>query len=240
MSHVDVLLTSAGEGGEIPVALLSALTADERDRASRFRQASDRWLFVLGRALLRYGLGKRFGIEQPRLSLAANGKPRLDPDHGVEFNLSHTRGYVACAFGQACDLGLDVERLDRIIDGHGIARAYFATPERDLLDRTPESGREDVFLRLWTLKEAVVKAAGLGLSLELDRFAVALDPPRLRTAVPELGDPLAWQLHEWCLPQSCRLALAIRRRNERPLPVSLAEVPTQALVGSPAPVQAAR
>jgi hypothetical protein len=78
------------------------------------------------------------------------------------------------------------------------------------------------------------------LSLELDRFAVALDPPRLRTAVPELGDPLAWQLHEWCLPQSCRLALAIRRRNERPLPVSLAEVPTQALVGSPVPVQAAR
>ena len=240
MSHVDVLLTAAGEGGEIPVALLSGLTADERDRASRFRQARDRWLFVLGRALLRYGLRKRFGIEQPRLCLSANGKPRLDPDHGAEFNLSHTRGYVACAFGQACDLGIDVERVDRIIDGDGIARAYFAPSERDLLDRTPESTREDVFLRLWTLKEAVVKAAGLGLSLELGRFAVALDPPRLRTAVAELGDRSAWQLHEWCLPQSCRLALAIRRRNERPLPVSLTEVPIQVLVGSPASAQAAR
>jgi 4'-phosphopantetheinyl transferase len=240
MSHVDVLLTAAGEGGEIPVALLSGLTADERDRASRFRQARDRWLFVLGRALLRYGLRKRFGIEQPRLCLSANGKPRLDPDHGAEFNLSHTRGYVACAFGQACDLGVDVERLDRIIDGDGIARAYFAPSERDLLDRTPESTREDVFLRLWTLKEAVVKAAGLGLSLELGRFAVALDPPRLRTAVAELGDRSAWQLHEWCLPQSCRLALAIRRREEPPIPVSLTEVPTQVLVGSPASAQAAR
>jgi 4'-phosphopantetheinyl transferase len=233
MSRVDVLLTDVGEPRAFPAALLSELSPDDAARAARFRQPRDRWLFLLGRSLLRYGLRERFGIERVRLGLSPNGKPHLDPRQGIEFNLSHTRGWITCAFGRDCDIGIDVERLDRVIDGPGIAQAFFAPSEQAVIAGASPAQRDDIFLRLWTLKEAVVKAASIGLSLELDRFAIALDPPRLDVLVPELGDGRTWQFHEWCLPQACRLALAIRRLDERPIAVSLVNVPLAALVGSP-------
>jgi 4'-phosphopantetheinyl transferase len=233
MYRVDVLLTDAGEPQEIPAALVSELSQDDAARAARFHQPRDRWLFLLGRSLLRYGVRERFGIEHARLALSANGKPHLEPRQGIEFNLSHTRGWITCAFGRDCDIGIDVERLDRVIDGPGIAQAFFAPSEQAIIEGASPSQRSDMFLRLWTLKEAVLKAVSIGLSLELDRFAIALDPPRLDVLVPELGDPRAWQFHEWCLPQACRLALAIRRPDERPIAVSLVHVPLAALVGLP-------
>jgi 4'-phosphopantetheinyl transferase len=226
MSDVDVLLVSPGEPAVIPADLLSALVPGEHARAMRFVQARDRWLFVLGRALVRYGLRERFGIAHARLHVPRGGKPALDPERdGIDFSLSHTRGYVACAFGRGCDLGVDVERYDRVIEVEGMARSYFAAPERDLLNRADPSERGEVFLRLWTLKEAVVKATGMGLALDLDAFAVALDPPQLKTSTPELGDNRLWQLHQWRLPNASQLALAIRHPKPRPISVTLAEVP---------------
>jgi 4'-phosphopantetheinyl transferase len=230
MSEVEVLLVAAGQPERIPPDMLEALSPDEHARALRFHAIQDLWLFVLGRALLRYGLREHLGIERPRLVLSANGKPRLDPADGMEFNLSHTYGYVACAFGQGCELGVDVERCDRLIDGDGVANAYFSTSERDLLERAGVAERPELFVRIWTFKEAVIKAAGLGLSFELDRFAVALDPPRLHTIAPELGEPRLWVLHEWLVADGCRLALAIRRPDEGPVTVKLTDVPLRSLV----------
>jgi 4'-phosphopantetheinyl transferase len=233
MSDVDVLLVSATEPAAIPAHMLSALTPDENARAARFLKPRDRWLFVLGRALVHHGLRECLGITQARLHVpAGGGRPTLDPPRdGIAFNLSHTAGYVACAFGDGCELGVDVERHDRAVEAEGIAGAYFAAAERQLLHCDP-SGRGEVFLRLWTLKEAVVKASGRGLLLDLDSFAVALDPPRLQATAPELGDIGRWQLHDWRLPDATRLALAIRRADEQPLAVTLAEVPIADVVAN--------
>jgi 4'-phosphopantetheinyl transferase len=233
MSDVDVLLVSPIEPAVIPADMLSALAPDEHARAMRLVQARDRWLFVLGRALLRYGLRQLFGITHARLHVQPGGKPTLDPERdGIDFSISHTQGYIACAFGRGCDLGVDVERYDRVIEVEAIARSCFAAPESDLLNRADPSDRGEVFLRLWTLKEAVVKATGRGLALDLDAFAVALDPPHLKTSAPELGDNRLWQLHQWRLPNASQLALAIRRAEPRPISVTLSEVPLADLARS--------
>jgi 4'-phosphopantetheinyl transferase len=234
MSDVYVLLVSATEPDVIPAHMLSALTPDENARAARFFRSRDRWLFVLGRALVHHGLRERFGITQARLHVpAGGGKPTLDPPRdGIDFSLSHTQGYVACAFGRGCELGIDVERHDRAVEAEGIAGAYFAAAERELLHHTDPSGRGEVFLRLWALKEAVVKATGTGLLLDLASFAVAFDPPRLQATAPELGDVRRWQLHDWRLQDATRLALAVRRRDEQPLAVTFAEVPLADVVAN--------
>jgi 4'-phosphopantetheinyl transferase len=223
--RVDVLLVRAGDAGCVPPKLLSTLTPEEVARADRFLQPRDRWLFVLGRVLLRHALRERFGIANAPLGLTANGRPELSPAHGdIDFNLSHTPGHVACALGHGCAVGIDVEREDRAVEIEDITRAYFAPSEREIINQVGPRQKHAVFMRLWTLKEAVAKAAGQGLSLDFDRFAIALDPARLETTAGELGERNLWQLSEWLLPDAVRLALAIRRPDPRPVPVGLVNV----------------
>src|SRR5205823_4529305 len=77
MSQIDVLLVCAGDTAALAPDMLSRLSADEHARALRFYWPSDRALYALGRALLRYGLRERFGITAARLRIAPDGKPRL-------------------------------------------------------------------------------------------------------------------------------------------------------------------
>ncbi|WGF87514.1 4'-phosphopantetheinyl transferase superfamily protein [Marinivivus vitaminiproducens] len=109
-----------------------------------------------------------------------HGKPDIDPAHGlpaVRFNISHTHGAVACAMAMGHDIGVDIECAER--GGHPleIAGAYFAPSEQALLRATSPASQRDLFFRLWTLKEAYVKARGEGLALPLDRFAFRPDDP---------------------------------------------------------------
>jgi 4'-phosphopantetheinyl transferase len=105
----------------------------------------------------------------------------------------------------------------------GVAKAVFATSERELLRGAEEPARAAIFLRLWTLKEAVVKATGHGLALvpQASRLHsirwVWQRRPRARRT------PL-WQLHERRLPDA-RLALAIRRDDEQPMTIRVTELP---------------
>lgn len=223
--RVDVLLVRASEPGCIPAELLSTLAPEELIRANRFLRPRDRWLFVLGRVLLRRALRNRFGIANAQFRLTANGRPELSPAcDDVDFNLSHTQGCVACALGHGCAVGIDVEREDRAVDVESITGTYFAPSEREILAHAGPARSHDIFMRLWTLKEAMAKAAGQGLSLDFDRFAIGLDPPRLAMTAPELGERQLWQLSEWLLPDGVRLALAIRRPDLRPVAISLVEL----------------
>jgi 4'-phosphopantetheinyl transferase len=77
---------------------------------------------------------------------------------------------VACAVTRACEVGIDVENLDRSTN-LDVARRYFAPAEVAYLETVPEDRQPAVFLRFWTLKEAYVKARGIGLSLPLEQFA---------------------------------------------------------------------
>src|SRR4029079_11690195 len=83
------------------------------------------------------------------------------------------RGVVGGAGGQP--LGIDLERVDREIEIDDIARRYFSTAEADAIEALAPERKLAAFLRLWTCKEAVLKALGEGISFGLDRVAFALD-----------------------------------------------------------------
>ena len=111
---------------------------------------------LLGRLLARYA-----NLDQPPLiARTGRGKPYAPALPGIDFNLSHARDHVLIGIARAQPLGVDLERIDRKLDAHDLARRFFAGREADALDALPEAERAMAFLKLWTCKEAVLKALG--------------------------------------------------------------------------------
>lgn len=166
--------------------LWRTLSPDEQVRADRFHFARDRTVYVVAHALLRTMLAD--DVAGPvTFSLNPWGKPAIDrPGNRVRFSLTHTRALAACALTLDDDLGIDAEARNPSMDVLGVAAHVFAPSERVQLGAAPEADRQDVFLRLWTLKEAFVKAVGRGLSIPLADFAFTLEPLSLHGG-PDLG-----------------------------------------------------
>ncbi|HEV7491722.1 MAG TPA: 4'-phosphopantetheinyl transferase superfamily protein [Rhodanobacteraceae bacterium] len=136
--------------------------------------------------------------EAPEIARTDRGKPYAPALAGIDFNLSHARDHVLIAIARNQPLGVDLERVDRRIEIVDLARRYFARAEADALEALPETARPAAFLRLWTCKEAVLKAIGEGLSFGLDRVAftlgaggIPIGPVALAT---EAGPPHEWRV----------------------------------------------
>jgi 4'-phosphopantetheinyl transferase len=179
------LLDPAGlQGAVVRAAALALLTADERKRAERFVFDADRDISIGARALARTLLLAYSGAARSHdLAFVFNdhGKPSLAGTvngRRLAFNLSHTRGLVACAVAWDAELGVDVETV-RDNPPLSVAQSYFAGPEIDALQALAPDARADAFYATWTLKESFIKARGQGLAIPLDSFAVRLQPPAL-------------------------------------------------------------
>jgi len=201
------------------------LDAEEMARADRYHFASNRDTFTAAHALVRRMLSDATGLPTAtwRYVTGKFGKPALAvdcPGGGLRFNISHTRGFVACAIAHD-EVGVDVEASNRMTD-FDIADRFFAPEEARLVKSAPPEGRACVFFRFWTLKEAFIKATGEGLRRPLDSFSFTFDPVRIafhpeREGIPHQDEPAAWQFVE-CRPARDRpLALAIMRNTLRPL-----------------------
>jgi 4'-phosphopantetheinyl transferase len=154
----------------------------ERERLSRLHFERDREIFVATRALVRTVLSE-YAAGAPdswQFAQSPTGKPRL-VGLDIEFNLSHTRGLVACAVSQH-RVGVDVERIEPGRNLDALARRYFSTSEVDALFALPPGERAEHFFRFWTLKESFLKARGDGLSASLDWFSFALDSDPIRVS----------------------------------------------------------
>jgi 4'-phosphopantetheinyl transferase len=176
------------------------LSAEESAREQRFRFQDDRDSYLLAHALVRSVLAELSGEPPARLrfELGPHGRPELVPARPgprLRFNLSHTRGLVACAVALEHDVGVDVEHVDRRVQIDQVAESVFSDAERAALARLPEDARRARFFELWTLKEAYIKAVGKGLSLRLLSITLDLDggpEPRIGFAPPVEDDPAAW------------------------------------------------
>lgn len=174
------------EPGPTEVFCERLLLADERVRADRFRVASARHQHVIGRAMARVLLSAgHCQTHEVGFRVLDHGKPIVESPARAcrSFNIAHTRGLVLCGLGSPHQwLGVDVEWMDRRTDPE-LARRYFAPEEIRQLDATRnEDDHRRLFLRLWTLKEAFIKAIGTGMYTPLDQFAfedAAGDQPRL-------------------------------------------------------------
>ncbi len=183
--EITVWWLSTDAAGRADIERWSAtLDEDERARTARFHFDADRRDFIAAHALLRAMLTSCLGAPPDawRFSIDANGKPGIDNRLAVgdvAFNLSHTRGLVAVALASHGAIGVDVEEIDDAKADLAVAEAYFAPAEVELMRRAPAADRTLCFYRLWTLKEAYLKAIGAGLGAPLDSFAFTLEPIRI-------------------------------------------------------------
>ena len=194
---------------------MSLLDEEEQARAARFVHERDRQPFIAAHALLRILLQQLAGrpADAWRFVSGSHGKPSLHPDHRLDrlaFNLSHTRGAVACAITLDHAIGVDIEQVERSTRLVDIADSHFAPAERALLRAAPAAEQRALFFRLWTLKEAYIKAHGDGLSLPLDQFAFTLAPLAIDIDPAIRDDPAAWQFCIVTPTPTHILSLAVR------------------------------
>ncbi|HEY2899519.1 MAG TPA: inorganic diphosphatase [Polyangia bacterium] len=212
---------AVGEAPERLARYEALLTADERARQARFVFARDRQAFAVTRALVRAALS-RFAPVAPadwRFVADGHGRPTVCGPAGIAapaFSVSHTAGLIACLVTGEVRAAVDVEQLRIVDDALAIAGRNFAADETQALRACDGEQRRDLFLALWTLKEAYLKALGRGLSLPLDRAAFALAgraiAARLQPALAQDAtagpSPAPWHFQLWRPLSTHWLALA--------------------------------
>jgi 4'-phosphopantetheinyl transferase len=200
---------------------LTCLSDTEAEHAATIDLPLARNEFLAARMLARVALASCLGIPPQRIEFVRGvagkpkiGAPRAEP--AVRFNLSHTRGLVACAVTRIGDIGVDVEEVRAVpLD---VAETLFAPPEIEALRALPSDERQEAAAVLWTLKEAFVKARGDGLSLPLDAFAIGHAPPRLLPWGALRRETTRWRLACLSPTQTHRLAVCVREQEVSPSP----------------------
>jgi 4'-phosphopantetheinyl transferase len=158
---------------------LRTLDDDERARASRYHFDKHRRHFVVARGVLRLLLGRYLDArpEDMSFSYGSHGKPSLAGKHRaslLRFNASHSGELAVYSFVQEYEIGVDVEYVKSNFATEEIAERFFSASEIETLTALPKPGRAAEFFRLWTRKEAYIKAIGTGLSHPLNEFDVTV------------------------------------------------------------------
>jgi 4'-phosphopantetheinyl transferase len=197
-------------------AYLDLLDEGERSRLDRLVRDTSKKEFLVTRALCRVALSQYVSKHPRAWRFEQNeyGRPFLAPSQApsLGFNLSNTDGLVACAVSRHHVLGVDVECRARQGDIAGMARHFFCAAEQSYVLQAEGSIRTERFVELWTLKEAFIKALGIGLSLPLDSFAFQTTgrSPTVSFLDRALGHPTSWRFHSWTIEPCHRAALAVR------------------------------
>ena len=178
----------------------SLLDAGERERSARLRVQEHSRQFVATRALQRSVLSHYVPEVAPgdwQFVPGARGKPGLAPQFdscGLSFNLSHTEGLVAMAVTCAGQVGVDAECLTARAAPLALAARYFSPREARELEAMPAKEQQKHFYRLWTLKEAWLKATGAGVAEGLASVTFEFDRAGELGEVAIPGEGMArWQ-----------------------------------------------
>lgn len=201
-------------------AFAAVLSDDERQRAARFYRPRDGQRFTVARGMLRRGLSRILGVasEEIQFAYAAHGKPMVASRSGgelaVQFNLAHSDHLAVLAVTMADPVGVDIERVRSVRSRDGIVAKHFSALEREAFGRFPDAERQEAFFRVWTRKEAIVKAIGTGLTLPLTSFDVSLED-RPTSALLAMRHPdhatQPWSLQALDAPVGFCAALAVAR-----------------------------
>jgi 4'-phosphopantetheinyl transferase len=163
------------------VAFEKILSADEKERASRFHFDRHRRRYICGRGILRVLLARYLDIHAVDIGFkyGNQGKPELSGAYqlqNIKFNLAHSNKLAIYAFAPEGEIGVDLEYIRQVKDSMDVAKRFFSANEYLVLSSLPEEEQQQAFFRCWTRKEAFIKALGEGLSYPLDRFDVSLAP----------------------------------------------------------------
>jgi 4'-phosphopantetheinyl transferase len=172
---------------------LSLLSPDEKVRAKRFYFEKDRNRFITGRGLLRILLGSYLGLEPSAIQFTygIHGKPALTSRFNgkvLEFNLSHSKGKAVYVFNWDQPVGIDIEYGHPLKNMDDFALQFFTPNECKFIHSLSKDRKQESFLKIWTCKEAFLKANGSGLTTPINQVEVSLTTEGTATLTSIGGD----------------------------------------------------
>lgn len=197
----------------------SLLNENEKSQHRRFYFEKHRHQYLVTRALVRSVLSlyeKRVTPEQWQFKKNNYGKPyisNIDLVTHLRYNLSHTDELIVMAVILNQEIGIDVEYLPRLGMMSDIANKFFSPHEAKQLQGLREEQKINRFCDLWTLKEAYIKACGMGLSIPLNHFSYSFSPDGKISIdfIPEREDlPELWQFWQICPSDRHKISMALK------------------------------
>lgn len=179
--------------------LTSLLSEDEIQRANRFHFPEHRRRFVVARGMLRELLGQYLNLDpmQVQFEYSSHGKPRIQGESSLKFNLSHSQDLVLYGFTLEREIGVDLEYLRPLENASQLAQRFFCPREYEVIRTLDLENQKKVFFKAWTAKEAYLKAIGAGISGGLDQveLELSLDEPVKLRSLPSLWSLVSLHLH---------------------------------------------
>ena len=215
----DVHVWRVNLAGRLTDQMVDTLSGKEQEKLYGFKRDDFRQRYGLARVALRHVLAQYLQAEAKDLIFRTldQGKPYIDGST-LSFNISHAgdRALIAIAGSELSHVGVDVEMKDRRIDSLALAKRFFAKEESDCIARVSREYQAEVFIRFWVLKEAFVKALGVGLSGGLDTFCVQLvsGNDSLLSCDAKWGCVSRWQLTSLSVESGYYGALAVSDRSD--------------------------
>lgn len=168
--------------------------------------------------VLRLILGAYLGCagKDVALSRGPSGKPELAPElaaAGLRFNLSHTSDWLALAVSRDVPVGVDLEHERRVRRALDMARRYFSPAEADWLASLEEPQRSQAFFKLWTVREACIKAMGSSLAQSLSALVLDAVEARLLQVPSSWPDAECWSVLRPQLALPLHLCIAAPKLN---------------------------
>ena len=179
-----------------------------------FPGRSFEWCYPTTRQTLPHISGRLLPINGVNPTSTNPGLPK-----GLTFNLSHTDKLIVMAVGLDGDIGVDAEFIGHERPVLDVAHRYFSPSELEALFALPKTEQRSRFYDLWTLKEAYIKACGMGLAIGLDHFSFDFfeGAPITIECVPERGEqPALWQFWQIHPNRSHKVAAAVKTRPGSP------------------------
>jgi len=174
----DVWVTALATSQANLESLRRTLSVNELERAARFHFEEHRARYIVAHGCLRQLLSRYLSIPASSIEfeLGTNGKPTLAGDaarSGLQFNLAHSADLSLTAVVTGSPVGVDVEQVRILSDANELVQRFFSKREAAEFASMPESQQPLGFFRLWTRKEAWLKATGEGIAHLLDKVEVS-------------------------------------------------------------------
>lgn len=212
--EIHLYVISVAELQQDETLLTSYINDDEDARARRFINPQHGRQYRNVRGMLRRLLSRYLDTapEVIEFSYAEHGKPSLKNNSKFHFNLSHSRDMAAYAFSRDLEMGVDIEFMRPQKRLQGMIQHIGSAKEQTELKSLPEAEVLDAFYRLWTRKEAFIKAVGRGLGMGLRSIQIGIDESDSPLAVEYKNEILPeWFVQDIKPPQDYKLALCALR-----------------------------
>jgi len=216
--EVDVWRLSLDPLDSMVSELRARLSAEENDRAEKFKFQKDRKRYILTHGLLRVILSVYADVSPEELKFTQNryGKPELVHPSGLNltFNLSHSHERALIGIARGRQIGVDIEYVKNDFEWKEVVERFFSSREIQMINALPKNLQQKAFFTCWTRKEAYVKATGMGLSLPLKEFDVS-PVPGAATLLLSHKEASQWSMKEVDVAESYVATVVVEGHDAR-------------------------